>query len=139
MALFAQSRHGRRGQPMFFRHRIVTSVLAVVQAALFLSSLHAEALPVAEKTKIEALIRSVASANDVQFVRNGRAYDSATAATFLRRKWQANASDVSSARDFVEKIASASGTSGKPYLIRRKDGSEINSKDFLLAELKKLE
>ena len=43
------------------------------------------------------------------------------------------------ARDFIEKVASFSGTSGKPYLIRFKDGSETKSRDFLLADLKKIE
>jgi len=33
----------------------------------------------------------------------------------------------------------AGGTSGKPYLIRFKDGREIKSQEFLLAELKKIE
>jgi hypothetical protein len=32
-----------------------------------------------------------------------------------------------------------SGTSGKPYLIRFKDGKEIKSREFLLEELRKLE
>ena len=46
---------------------------------------------------------------------------------------------VKTARDFIDKVASASGTSGKPYLIRFKDGHEIKSQEFLLAELKKIE
>jgi len=43
------------------------------------------------------------------------------------------------ARDFIEKVASTSGTSGKPYLIRFNDGREIRSREYLLAELQKLE
>lgn len=98
----------------------------------------AEFLPASEKEKIEALIKHVARLN-AQFVRNGSAYSADSAATFLRLKWQANASEVSTARDFIDKIASFSGTSGRPYLIRFKDGAEIKSRDFLLAQLKKLE
>jgi hypothetical protein len=37
-----------------------------------------------------------------------------------------------------DKVAGASGTSGKPYLIRF-EGGEINSRVVLLAALKKLE
>ncbi|HXV78683.1 MAG TPA: DUF5329 family protein [Candidatus Binatia bacterium] len=108
--------------------------------ALGLASLaRAEFLPVSEKQKIEALIKQVSHLNEAQFVRNGSAYSADSAATFLRLKWQANASEVSTARDFINKIASFSGTSGKPYLIRFKDGAEIKSRDFLLAQLKKLE
>jgi hypothetical protein len=58
---------------------------------------------------------------------------------FLRGKWEANDADVKTARDFIDKVASASGTSGKPYLIRFKDGRQTKSRDFLLAELRKLE
>jgi Family of unknown function (DUF5329) len=118
---------------------ILAFAFALLGAALFAGSVGAESLPAAEKQKIEALIEYVASANDVKFVRNGTVYNAASAATFLRRKWQANYSAVHSARDFVEKIATISGTSGKPYLIRLKDGSEIKSREFLLGQLEKIE
>ena len=77
--------------------------------------------------------------NDAKFVRNGTFYDANTAATFLRRKWEANQSQVNTAYDFIEKIASLSSTSGKPYIIRFKDGDEANSRDVLLTALKKIE
>jgi hypothetical protein len=101
--------------------------------------LRAQTLAAAERQKIESLIRQVGSLQNAQFIRNGAAYSADRAATFLRRKWQANDSAVKSARDFIDKIGSFSGTSGNSYLIRFKDGREIKSKDFLLAELKKIE
>jgi hypothetical protein len=104
----------------------------------FVSLARAEILPASEKQKIEALINQVAQLSDARFVRNGSAYSAKSAATFLRLKWQANASQVSTVGDFIDKIASFSGTSGKPYLIRFKDGPEMKSRDFLLTELKKL-
>ncbi len=58
---------------------------------------------------------------------------------FLRGKWDANKADVKTVRDFIDKVATKSGTSGKPYLMRFSDGKEIPSREFLLAELKKLE
>ena len=91
-----------------------------------------------EKQKIEALIKHVGSMSDVKFVRNGTSYNAKTVATFLRRKWEANQSQVN-VYDFIEKIVSFSGTSGKPYIIRFKDGDEANSRDVLLAALKKIE
>jgi Family of unknown function (DUF5329) len=104
-----------------------------------LSLVQAQTLPNAEKQKIETLIKEVANLKDVKFVRNGSAYNADSAAVFLRRKWQANESNVKTAQDFIDKVASFSGTSGKPYLIRLKDGGEIKSRDFLLTELKKLD
>jgi len=92
-----------------------------------------------ERKKIDVLIQQVGELKDAKFVRNGSTYEVSTAVRFLRGKWEANDSAVKTARDFIDKVASASGTSGKPYLIRFKDGREIKSRDFLLAELKKLE
>jgi hypothetical protein len=118
--------------------------LAILCCAIFLQasilrSVAAQSAPAAERQKIEALIKSIADANDLQFVRNGKVYDSVIAAKFLRGKWAANDAEVKTARGFIDKVASFSGTSGEPYLIRRNDGTEIESKDYLLAQLRKLE
>jgi len=99
----------------------------------------AQSAPAAEKQKIEALIKRVGELKDAKFVRNGSTYEPRTAVRFLRGKWEANDAKVKTARDFIDNVASFSGTSGKPYLIRFKDGRELKSSDFLLAELKKLE
>ncbi len=103
------------------------------------SFLRAQTLPATENQKIEALIKHVGDLKDAKFIRNGSTYEPSSAVRFLRGKWDANKNDVKSARDFIDKVASMSGTSGKPYLIRFKDGKEIKSSEFLLAELKKIE
>ena len=114
-------------------------IFALTLASGGLSFVQAQTLPNTEKQKIEALIKQVANLKDAKFVRNGSAYNADSAATFLRRKWEANESEVKTARDFIDKVASFSGTSGKPYLIRFKEGGEIKSRDFLLAQLKNLD
>ena len=119
--------------------RRILLVFALFAQINFVFLAGADSLPAMEKQRIEALIKRVAESIDVKFVRNGTTYSAGTAARFLRLKWQANESEVKTARDFIDKIATGSGTSGKPYLIRFSDGSEIRSKDFLLAELRKLE
>lgn len=95
--------------------------------------------PAAERQKIESLIKQVGDLKDAKFIRNGSTYEVSSAVRFLRGKWDANGAEVKSARDFIDKVASASSTSGKSYLIRFKDGREIESREFLLAELQKLE
>jgi uncharacterized protein DUF5329 len=105
----------------------------------FARVLPAQSASPGERQKIEALIKYVGEMNDAKFVRNGSTYDAKAAATFLRLKWGANDSEVKTARDFIDKIATLSGTSGKPYIIRFKDGSEIKSRDVLLAALNKIE
>jgi hypothetical protein len=106
------------------------------------ASLAAAELPADEKAKIERLIEHVGSLKDAKFVRNDVEYDAATAAKFLKAKWDANSGDIASARDFIEKTATKSSTTGKPYLIRLKQGEatkEVKSGDYLLEQLKLLE
>ena len=115
-------------------------IFLVLALGLAISSfVHAQALPTAERQKIEVLIKYVGDLKDSKFIRNGSSYEVSTAVRFLRGKWEANDAQVKTARDFIDKVASVSGTSGKPYLIRLKDGKEIPSREFLLAELKKIE
>jgi uncharacterized protein DUF5329 len=128
----------RRGWNMTRQFKL-SLIFVFTLASGDLSFAQAQNLPKSEKQKIEALIKEVANLKDAKFVRNGSTYNAGSAATFLRRKWGANESEVKTARDFIDKVASFSGTSGEPYLIRFKDGDEIKSRDFLLAQLKKLE
>ena len=112
---------------------------ALIALALFPLTLLAQTAPAPEKQKIETLIKEVGDLKDAKFIRNGWTYNVSTATRFLRGKWEANDSAVKTARDFIDRVASASGTSGKPYLIRFNDGREVQSRDFLLTELKKIE
>ena len=112
---------------------LVLSLLVLGRAAV------ADDLPAAEKQKIEALLKHVEGLKDAKFVRNDSEYDAKTAAKFLRGKWDSNESKIKSAKDFIEKAASVSSTSGKPYLIRFKDGKDVKTGDYLSEQLKNLE
>jgi hypothetical protein len=120
--------------------RIVPAMLAFLCLAISASprsGLAAE-LPATERTRIERLIQGIEQLTDAQFVRNGRAYDAATAGTFLRRKWASREDQVHSAADFIVHVASSSSTTGRPYLIRFPDGREVPCGDHLRAELQRL-
>ena len=96
-------------------------------------------LPAAEKKKIEILIGSVEQMTDAVFIRNGKQYTAELAAEFLRRKWKSRRSEIHSAADFIDKVASFSSTTGKPYRIRWSDGKERSSAEFFRAQLSLLE
>jgi hypothetical protein len=110
--------------------RLILSITAIAIFIFFPQALNAERISPNETKQIEALIAS--------FIRNGRVYNSATAAEFLRRKWRQQEDRILSAEDFIEKIASFSSTTGRPYLIRFGDGREIPCADALRGELHKL-
>ncbi len=121
------------------RFALALSLLAIFVIARGLHPLRAETAAISEKDKIETLIKIVAEGKDLKFLRNGKAHDPATAASFLRRKWEANKATVKTAEDFIANVGSFSGTSGEPYWLRLKDGQKIKSRDFLLAELVRIE
>jgi hypothetical protein len=98
-----------------------------------------DAMPAGERSRVERLIAYVESRSDVAFVRNGTAYSSRDAASFLRGKMDQMGSRVTTAQQFIEQIASRSSTSGEPYMIRHADGRMEHSSKFLGDELKRME
>ena len=88
-----------------------------------------------EEARIEYLLAVVASLQDAQFIRNGKAYDSRAAVEHLRTKLRAAGSRVQTAEDFIRACASESSISGKPYEIRFADGTVLLAADFLRQKL----
>jgi hypothetical protein len=95
--------------------------------------------PLTEREKIQALINHVENLKDAKFIRNGSTHDAKTAAKFLRGKWQAHEKEIKTVVDFIEKVASFSSTSGKPYVIHLNSTGDVQSGEYLKQELKKLE
>ena len=124
------------------RIQICGSILAVLALSLVFAgpraSVAEDGAPETERRTIEALITSVAELRDATFIRNGKSYDAKSAARFLREKWKSRESEVRTAEDFIERVASVSSTTSKPYLIRFADGREIQSAEYLRAELARL-
>jgi len=106
--------------------------------ALLCESARAAGAPAAELERIERLIAAVGARQDLRFLRNGTDYPASDAARFLREKFKARSDGVTTAEGFVERIATRSSTTGRPYLIRWPDGREQAAAEFLLAELKRI-
>ncbi|MES1163506.1 MAG: DUF5329 family protein [Rhizobacter sp.] len=90
-------------------------------------------------SRIERLIRYVESQKDMKFVRNGSEYSSADAGKFLRGKMEAMGAEVTTAREFIERIATKSSMSGRPYHVKFADGHMMLAAEFLGEELKRIE
>ncbi len=123
---------------MNLRNFLQMVVLAVASLG-FGGLANAADLPAAEKTKIEALISKIENLGEAKFIRNGSEYDAKTAAKFLRGKWEKKAKEIASAKDFIDKAATKSDMSGKPYMIQLKGQAATPCGDYLKAELEKLE
>jgi hypothetical protein len=99
----------------------------------------APAPPSTEKAKIEALIAAVEAMPDAKFIRNGSAHDADAAADHLRLKWRHGGKRIATARDFIRYCATESSLTGRNYRIRFADGREVDSAEFFLAELARIE
>ena len=122
---------------MSFTTKAIICVLAAL--VMFAPGTVPPPVPLDEQAKIEALIKHVTELQDAVFLRNGQEYQATHAARFMRGKWEASAAEIKTAEDFIVRAASVSSTSGKPYLIRFKDGTEVTSGDYLRTQLKQIE
>jgi len=71
-----------------------------------------------------------------RFYRNGTWYDSKEAQDHLRDKYNyLSGSSINTAEDFIEKAATKSSFSGKPYGVKCNDGVSLTSNKWLRDEL----
>ncbi|UCG71392.1 MAG: DUF5329 domain-containing protein [Chromatiales bacterium] len=93
------------------------------------------ALPaLAEDAEIEFLLTSVEQSG-CTFIRNGDAHPPADAADHLRMKYDRAGSRVKGAEQFIDRIASKSSLSGRPYTIQCGDGEPYPTKRWLTERL----
>lgn len=89
------------------------------------------------RREITALIAAL-GASGCEFQRNGRWYDAATARAHLQRKYEyLRKRDLApTAELFIERAASRSSMSGKPYRVRCPGRAEQPSADWFLQRLR---
>lgn len=103
---------------------------------LCLIPLAAEAREAGENARIEHLISSVEKLTGAKFIRNGTEYDPDKAGSHLRMKLDKADEKIKTAENFIDIIAAKSSTSGKPYQIRKPDGTLVNTSVYFYARLK---
>jgi len=93
----------------------------------------------ATKQEIELLLERLSSSS-CRFNRNGSWYEASNAATHLRDKYEylLERGQVPTAEAFIERAASQSSMSGKPYRVRCPGQPEMPSAEWLRAQLKSL-
>lgn len=90
--------------------------IAVGAAAVAITFMSAAVFADTTEDEIDYLISSVGKSG-CAFIRNGKRYSGRDARAHLKSKRRANARLIHSTEEFIEKIASKSSMSGKPYLI----------------------
>jgi len=120
---------------MMRRRLVAGSLLLLGTAAVPVRA----APPAQEQSRIDKLIRYVESQKAIKFIRNGTEYTAEDAGKFLRGKLEAMGSEVTTARQFIKRIASRSSMSGQPYHVRLADGQILLAENFLEDELQRIE
>ncbi len=92
-----------------------------------------------EEQKIEMLIEYIKNLKDAVFIRNGSEHSAEEAAEHLAGKRKKAGTKVKTAVEFIVHVGSKSSMSGKPYMIKFKDGHTETSQALLAEELKRIE
>lgn len=82
-----------------------------------------------ERQKIDRMLEIIGG-SDAVFIRNEIEHTGKDAADHMRAKLSSAGDLVPSARSFIDQIASRSSASGRPYLVRTKDGKIIESSKY---------
>lgn len=110
----------------------IRSLVATGVAALLM--LPSASFADATEDEIDFLISTVGT-GDCDFVRNGQRFSRRDARRHLQSKRRRNEHLIDSAEEFIEKIASGSITSGKPYLIRCKGQEDRPAGEWFAEQL----
>ncbi len=115
-----------------------TALLALLMS-LATAVVNAAPLPPAARAEVDALLNRL-QASGCEFNRNGSWYAGADAKAHLLKKldYLEGKDMVQTAEQFIDKGASTSSASGKPYLVRCAGKAPVESGTWLKAELQQL-
>jgi len=84
---------------------------------------------------IDYLIGYVAK-SEATFIRNGTPHPAAEAVDHIKAKYAHFKSEIKTPEDFIRLAASKSLVTGRPYLVKLKDGRQMQVQEWLEAALK---
>lgn len=86
-----------------------------------------------EEARISAMLDALAQKKDLIFVRNGDSHNCDEAVSHLRLKLGNTRNRIDTAEQFIDKVASSSSITGKPYIVRIPGKNDENAKPYLYA------
>ena len=97
------------------------------------------AMPPEQEARVVALLALLAQEKDTVFIRNGSEHSAEEAVRHLQLKFGKTKKRLSNAEQFIDKAASSSSISGKPYFIRKPGEKEQSAGPYLHQLLKRLD
>jgi hypothetical protein len=86
------------------------------------------------ESAIQFLLKHVADSGLI-FIRNSEKHDAPDAAEHMNSKYEYFRDKIKTPEDFIQRCASKSLLSGKPYLVVLENGEEVRTDDWLLRAL----
>ncbi len=114
------------------------ALLTLLLVLLPLTHLTAAQMSQPEINKARELLDAIGKSGLI-FIRNGKEYTAVEAKDHLKTKLDWARDKVSTAQEFVEKVASRSLMTGEPYLIKLPDARTLPAREWLLQELGRIE
>lgn len=108
------------------------NILCAVMALLLTLPAFAK-LNAYQEARINAMLDALAQKKDLIFVRNGDAHTCEEAVSHLRLKLGNTRNRINTAELFIDKVASSSSITGKPYIVRIPGKSDENAQPYLHA------
>lgn len=84
-----------------------------------------------EEARIDAMLNALAQQKDLTFIRNGDAHNCDEAVSHLQLKLGNTRNRIDTAVQFIDKVASSSSISGKPYIVRIPGKADENAQIYL--------
>lgn len=106
------------------------NILCAVMA-LFLTLPAFAKLNAYQEARINAMLDALGQKKDLIFVRNGDAHTCEEAVSHLRLKLGNTRNRIDTAEQFIDKVASSSSITGKPYIVRISGKSDENAQPYL--------
>ncbi len=120
------------------RNRSIQVIAILTLILISPLSLAAAQMPQHEVDKARELL-SIIGRSQLTFIRNGKEYSPKEAKAHLETKLEWALNRVSTAKEFVERVASKSLMTGEPYYIKLSDKKKVKAKNWLLNELSIIE
>ncbi len=108
--------------------KIVFVLLALLMSLPAYAKLNAH-----QEARINAMLDALSQKEDLIFVRNGSEHNCEEAVSHLRLKLGNTRNRINTAEQFIDKVASSSSVSGKPYIVKIRGKQDENAKPYLHA------
>ncbi|MGV3774537.1 MAG: DUF5329 family protein [Verrucomicrobiales bacterium] len=110
----------------------------VTALCVLLFSVALQAAPANVEATVKKVLK-VVEQSEAKFIRNGKEYPAKDAAEHLQKKYDYYKKEIKTVDDFIEKCASKSIVSGKPYYIKPKNGKEVPFTTWLKEKVREVE